>query len=303
MPWPPNVIGSSHHGATPAVPGRAADRPDRIRRLWLTRAPLLARGRMNVQRAERADDRSTNRFRSIPGPNGPLARPPRHDSAHVLVLGGFPDRATDVRAFVERLRARVRPASWSPTSGRRNWLISSAPRGPGAIATRSGKALLEAARLAAQVSDGAPVLVVGHRPAGFDRAAAHRGRAYCRGRDSGRRNGSERSRPWALRTSCRRRGDRKHLNMTMSAIAEEAAPGAFHSPKIGYVAGGRRGPFEAILLRHRSVSGSRYLLLARFLAALPSLDGGRWPGPGRLGHALRRAPDRPSYRTPVSIRP
>ena len=50
---------------------------------------------------------------------------------------------------------------WTP-----DWLIASA-RGAGAIATRSGKALVEAGRLAAEVSDGAPVLVVGHSAGGL----------------------------------------------------------------------------------------------------------------------------------------
>jgi pimeloyl-ACP methyl ester carboxylesterase len=170
-----------------------------------------------------------------PGRTGDWRDHPDTIRPTVLVLGGFLTAPPMYARFVERLRACgaagvVIASVWTP-----DWLISSA-RGPGAIATRSGKALLEAGRLAAQVSDGAPVLVVGHSAGGLIARLLTAVEPL-----PGKRFGAA-QRIGAIATlgtphvMSQGEGIGKHLNTTMSAIAEEAAPGAFHSPKIGYVA-------------------------------------------------------------------
>jgi pimeloyl-ACP methyl ester carboxylesterase len=190
----------------------------------------------------------------------------------VLVLGGFLTAPPMYERFVERLRARgaagvVVASVWTP-----DWLLFSA-RGPGAIATRSGKALLEAGRLAAQVSDGAPVLVVGHSAGGLIARLLTAAEPL-----PGKRFGAA-QRIGAIATlgtphvMSQGEGIGRHLNMMVSAIAEEAAPGAFHSPKIGYVTVASRavrgdpagtGRERVAYLLYRSVMG---------LAAVPGIEG------------------------------
>ena len=152
----------------------------------------------------------------------------------VLVLGGFLTAPPMYRRLAERLRARdaagvIVANVWTP-----DWLIA-ARRGPGAIATRSGRALLEAGRLASEVSAGAPVLVVGHSAGGLIARILTAAEPL-----PGRRFGAA-SRIGAIVTLgtphllSKGEGIGKRLNQVIGQLAETAAPGAFHSPKIGYV--------------------------------------------------------------------
>jgi pimeloyl-ACP methyl ester carboxylesterase len=190
----------------------------------------------------------------------------------VVVLGGFLTAPPMYRRFVERLRARgaagvVVAGVWTP-----DWLIASA-RGAGAIATRSGKALLEAGRLAAEVSDGAPVLVVGHSAGGLIARILTAAEPL-----PGKRFGAAQrigaivtlGTPHVLSTG---EGIGSRLNTVVSEIAEEAAPGAFHSPTIGYVSVASRairgdpagtGRERVAYLLYRSVLGR---------AAMPGIEG------------------------------
>lgn len=84
----------------------------------------------------------------------------------VLVLGGFGTSPPVYRPFVRRLRERdvadvVVASVWTP-----DWLLA-APRGLGAVVTRSGRALLLASARSELRSLGAPVLVVGHSAGGM----------------------------------------------------------------------------------------------------------------------------------------
>ncbi|MGD0861873.1 MAG: hypothetical protein ABSA21_03840 [Candidatus Limnocylindrales bacterium] len=152
----------------------------------------------------------------------------------VLVLGGFLTAPPMYRRFVNRLSSRgaagvVVAGVWTP-----DWLIA-ATRGVGAIATRSGRALLEAGRLAAEVSEGAPVLVIGHSAGGLIARILTATEPL-----PGRRFGAA-SRIGAIVTLgtphvlSKGEGIGRQMNMVASEVAEEAAPGAFHSPLIGYV--------------------------------------------------------------------
>lgn len=176
------------------------------------------------------------------------------------------------RRFVERLRARGAAAVvvanvWTP-----DWLIASA-RGPGAIATRSGRALIEAGRLAAEVSEGAPVLVVGHSAGGLIARILTAIEPL-----PGKRFGAARrigaivtlGTPHLLSAG---EGIGRRLNTMVSEIAEEAAPGACHSPEVGYVSVASRairgdpagtGRERAAYLLYRSVMGR---------AAVPGTEG------------------------------
>ena len=152
----------------------------------------------------------------------------------VLILGGFLTAPPMYRRFVERLRARgvagvVVADVWTP-----DWLIA-ATRGAGAIATRSGRALLEAGRMTAEVSDGAPVLVVGHSAGGLIARMLTAAEPL-----PGRRFGAA-ARIGAIATlgtphlATGGDGIGRRLNTVVSGVAERAAPGAFHAPRIGYV--------------------------------------------------------------------
>jgi pimeloyl-ACP methyl ester carboxylesterase len=190
----------------------------------------------------------------------------------VLILGGFLTAPPMYRRFVERLRARgaagvVVANVWTP-----DWLIAST-RGPGAIATRSGRALLDAGRLAEEVSQGAPVLAVGHSAGGMIARILTATEPL-----PGRRFGAA-SRIGAIVTLgtphrlASGEGIGKRMNTVLSGIAEEAAPGACHSPKIGYVSVASRairgdpagtGRERVAYLLYRSVLGH---------AAVPGIEG------------------------------
>jgi hypothetical protein len=152
----------------------------------------------------------------------------------VLILGGFLTAPPMYARLVERLRARgaagvVVANVWTP-----DWLIA-ASRGPGAIATRSGRALLEAGRMTAELSEGAPVLVVGHSAGGLIARLLTAEEPI-----PGRRYGAA-ERIGAIVTLGtphvlgQGRGIGKRLHEVVSDVADLAAPGAFHSPRIGYV--------------------------------------------------------------------
>jgi hypothetical protein len=206
------------------------------------------------------------------GPMGGWRDHPDSVKPTVLVLGGFLTAPPMYRRFVERLRARgaagvVVANVWTP-----DWLLVSA-RGPGAIATRSGRALLEAGRLAAEVSEGAPVLAVGHSAGGLIARILTAAEPL-----PGRRFGAA-ARIGAIVTlgtphlMATGEGIGKRLNVVVSEIAEKAVPGAFHSPQIGYVSVASRrirgdpagtGRERVAHLLYRSILGR---------AAVPGLEG------------------------------
>jgi pimeloyl-ACP methyl ester carboxylesterase len=181
----------------------------------------------------------------------------------VVILGGFLTAPPMYRRFGERLVSRgaagvVVANVWTP-----DWLIAGV-RGPVAIATRAGRALLEAGLLAAENSDGAPVLVVGHSAGGLIARILTAEEPL-----PGRRFGAAPrigaivtlGTPHVMSTA---QGIGKHMNSAISEIAERAAPGAFHSPSIGYVSVASRalradssgtGRERVALLLYRSVIG------------------------------------------------
>jgi pimeloyl-ACP methyl ester carboxylesterase len=181
----------------------------------------------------------------------------------VVILGGFLTAPPMYRRFGERLVARgaagvVVANVWTP-----DWLIAGV-RGPVAIATRAGRALLEAGLLAAENSEGAPVLVVGHSAGGLIARILTAEEPL-----PGRRFGAAPrigaivtlGTPHVMSTA---QGIGKHMNSAISEIAERAAPGAFHSPSIGYVSVASRalradssgtGRERVALLLYRSVIG------------------------------------------------
>ena len=190
----------------------------------------------------------------------------------VLILGGFLTAPPLYSAFVRRLKARgaagvVVAPTWTP-----DWLLSST-KGPWAIATRSGRALLAAGSLAAEVSDGAPVLVVGHSAGGLIARILTSPEPL-----PGKRFGAARrigtivslGTPHLLAGGV---GIGRFLNRTLAAVAEQAAPGACHSPSIGYVSVASRairgdplgtGRERVAHLLYRSVLGK---------AAVPGMEG------------------------------
>ena len=209
---------------------------------------------------------------SSTGPAGGWRDHPDTVEPTVLVLGGFLTAPPMYRRFMERLRARgaaavVVAGVWTP-----DWLIASV-RGPGAIATRSGRALLEAGRLAAEVSEGAPVLIVGHSAGGLiARILTATEPLPDRKFGAARRVGAivTLGTPHLLSTG---EGIGRRLNTVVSEIAEAAVPGAFHSPEIGYVAVASRaiGGYPAGTGRERVA----YLLYRSVMgrAAVPGTEG------------------------------
>lgn len=152
----------------------------------------------------------------------------------VLILGGFLTVPPQYRGLAGRLRERgaagvVVAGVWTP-----DWLIS-ARRGCGAIATRSGKALLEAWRLSAQVSGGAPILIVGHSAGGLVARVLTAPEPL-----PGKRFGAvpligaivTLGSPHYLAHG---QGIGRRLNSTVAAVADAAVPGAYFAPRIGYV--------------------------------------------------------------------
>jgi len=190
----------------------------------------------------------------------------------VLILGGFLTAPPMYRRLVGRLGERgvagtVVADVWTP-----DWMLA-AVRGTGPIAARSAQALRDAVRLAREVSEGAPVLMVGHSAGGITGRLLSAPEPF-----PGRKFGAARwigaivtlGTPHRLSTA---EGVGRRINEVASAIAEETVPGAFFAPEIGYVSVASRairgdprgtGRERVAHLLYRSVIGS---------AALPGTEG------------------------------
>lgn len=84
----------------------------------------------------------------------------------VLVLGGFLTSPPFYRLLARGLRERGTAGVIVANVWTMDWLLA-ARRGLGPILTRSGRALLAASARSAEVSGGAPVLVIGHSAGGM----------------------------------------------------------------------------------------------------------------------------------------
>ena len=193
-------------------------------------------------------------------------------SPTVLILGGFltapPMYGPLVRRLMDRGAAGALVAEvWTP-----DWLIAGV-RGIGPICTRSGRALRDAVRLSATLSDGAPLLVVGHSAGGIT------GRLLTAPEPlPGRRFGAARwvgaivtlGTPHRLAAG---QGIGRRIRDVASLIADEQVPGAFHAPRIGYLSVASRalvgdpggdGRARVAHLMYRSIIGR---------AAVPGTEG------------------------------
>lgn len=152
----------------------------------------------------------------------------------VLVLGGFLTAPPMYRQFASRLLERgaagvVVARVWTP-----DWLIAGS-RGCAAITTRSGRALISAGTLSAAVSEGAPLLIVGHSAGGLIARLLTAPEPF-----PGRRFGAA-SRIGAIVTLgtphalSRGAGVGRRVNEIVVGVAEATVPGAFFAPEIGYV--------------------------------------------------------------------
>jgi len=190
----------------------------------------------------------------------------------VLVLGGFLTAPPMYRRFVNRLSSRgaagvVVAGVWTP-----DWLLAGV-RGTGPITTRSAHALRDAVRLAHDVSEGAPVLLVGHSAGGITGRLLTAPEPF-----PGRKFGARRwigaivtlGTPHRLASA---EGVGRRVNEVASAIAEETVPGAFFAPEIGYLSVASRavrgdpdgsGRERVAHLLYRSVIGA---------AAVPGTEG------------------------------
>jgi hypothetical protein len=152
----------------------------------------------------------------------------------VLVLGGFltapPVYGRMVRRLMDRGAAGAVVADvWTP-----DWLLAGV-RDIGPICTRSGRSLRDAIRLSLEVSDGAPVLLVGHSAGGFT------GRLLTAAEPlPGRRFGAARwigaivtlGTPHRLAAG---QGIGRRIHNVASSIADATVPGAYFAPEIGYL--------------------------------------------------------------------
>ncbi len=152
----------------------------------------------------------------------------------VLILGGFLTAPPMYERMVERLRVRGAAGVVVASVWPQDWVIAAA-RGSAAIATRSGRALLAANRVSREVSDGAPVLVVGHSAGGLIARLLTAAEPF-----PGRRFGAVArigaivtlGTPHALSGG---EGIGRRLDNVVSAVADRCVPGSFHAPSIGYV--------------------------------------------------------------------
>jgi hypothetical protein len=152
----------------------------------------------------------------------------------VLILGGFLTAPPMYRQLVARLKDRgaagvVVADVWTP-----DWLLAGA-RGIGPICTRSARAMLEAIHLSREVSEGAPLLLIGHSAGGIT------GRLLTAPEPlPGRRFGGARwigaivtlGTPHRLSAG---QGIGRRMKDVASEIADATVPGAFFAPEIGYL--------------------------------------------------------------------
>jgi hypothetical protein len=152
----------------------------------------------------------------------------------VLVLGGFLTAPPLYGPMEGRLKDRGAAGTvvanvWTP-----DWLIAGV-RDIGPICTRSAKALRDAIRLSAEVSEGAPVLVVGHSAGGIT------GRLLTAAEPlPGRRFGAARwigaivtlGTPHRLSAG---EGIGRRINHVAASVADAQVPGAFFAPEVGYL--------------------------------------------------------------------
>ena len=202
----------------------------------------------------------------------------------VLILGGFLTAPPMYARMSERLMSRGAAGVVVAPVWPQDWMIAIA-RGPAAIATRSGRALLEVGRLSAEVAGAAPVLVVGHSAGGLIARLLTAAEPF-----PGRRFGAA-ARIGAIVTlgtphvMSGGEGIGSRLRDVVAELADRTAPGSFHAPAIGYVSVASRG-FRAdpggtgreriSYLLYRSVVGRR---------VAPGLDGdGLVPVPAALLH-------------------
>ncbi|MFI5258634.1 MAG: esterase/lipase family protein [Candidatus Limnocylindrales bacterium] len=155
-------------------------------------------------------------------------------SPTVLVLGGFLTAPPLYRSLVRRLVVRGAAGAvvadvWTP-----DWLLAGL-RGIGPICSRSAKALREAVRLSAEVSAGAPLLVVGHSAGGITGRLLTApepidGRKFA----ASRRIGAI----VTLGTPHRLSGGAgigRRINAVATSVADAHVPGAFFAPDVGYL--------------------------------------------------------------------
>jgi hypothetical protein len=152
----------------------------------------------------------------------------------VLILGGFLTVPPMYRPLVQRLKDRgaagaVVASVWTP-----DWLLAGA-RGIGPICSRSAKALRAAIRLSDELSEGAPLLVIGHSAGGIT------GRLLTAPEPvQGRRLGAARwigaivtlGTPHRLAAG---QGIGRRINDVAASTAAAIVPGAFFAPEIGYL--------------------------------------------------------------------
>ncbi len=169
----------------------------------------------------------------LPGGSGWLADPDVRPT--VLVIGGFITSPPTYAAFRRRLLARgaahVEVANvWTP-----DWILA-ARRGLGPVATRCARAVLHASATAAasSASRGAPLLVVGHSAGGV-MARVLTAREPFQGR---RVAAAERfgaivtlGTPHLVTGG----GIRNEAGGAAAAFIGEHVPGAFFSPRVGYL--------------------------------------------------------------------
>lgn len=152
----------------------------------------------------------------------------------VLILGGFltapPMYGPLVRRLMDRGAAGAIVAGvWTP-----DWLIAGA-RGIGPICSRSARALRSAVQLSATVSEGAPLLVIGHSAGGLT------GRLLTAPEPlRGRRFGAAPRIGTIVTLGTPHRlaageGIGRRIRNVASSLADAAVPGAYYAPEIGYL--------------------------------------------------------------------
>jgi hypothetical protein len=152
----------------------------------------------------------------------------------VLILGGFLTAPPMYRPLVRRLKDRgaagvVVANVWTP-----DWLIAGA-RGIGPICSRSARTLRAAVRLSDEISDDAPLLVIGHSAGGIT------GRLLTATEPvQGRQFGAAAwigaivtlGSPHRLSAG---EGIGRRIRDVAAATADTMVPGAFFAPEIGYL--------------------------------------------------------------------